>query len=187
VLGQADAIAEQRAVRERRGRVDRQHRDLALGRAAQLDERADERRLARARGSGEADDRGVPGLGVDLAHELPPGGSSDSTSVIARASARLSPARSRWASESSAIAPRRLPFASMAFGHHTATGHRAAAARPRRARAAPRRARSSCCGWMRAHRMLRPNYARLLVRLAWLKLRFRGRLRTDGFAFVCPA
>jgi acetyltransferase-like isoleucine patch superfamily enzyme len=40
--------------------------------------------------------------------------------------------------------------------------------------------------WMRAHRMLTPDYARLLVRLAWLKLRFRGRLKTDGFAFVCP-
>jgi acetyltransferase-like isoleucine patch superfamily enzyme len=39
---------------------------------------------------------------------------------------------------------------------------------------------------MRAHRMLSWNYARLLARLAWLKLRFRGRLRTDGFAFVCP-
>jgi acetyltransferase-like isoleucine patch superfamily enzyme len=40
--------------------------------------------------------------------------------------------------------------------------------------------------WMRAHHMLTPNYARLLVRLAWLKVRFRGRLKTDGFAFVCP-
>ena len=40
--------------------------------------------------------------------------------------------------------------------------------------------------WMRAHRMLTPNYARLLIRLGWLKLRFRGRLKTDGFAFVCP-
>ena len=40
--------------------------------------------------------------------------------------------------------------------------------------------------WMRAHRMLTPNYGRLLLRLAWLKLRFRGRLKTDGFAFVCP-
>jgi acetyltransferase-like isoleucine patch superfamily enzyme len=40
--------------------------------------------------------------------------------------------------------------------------------------------------WMRAHRMLSPSYARLLVRLGWLKLRFRGRLKTDGFAFVCP-
>jgi len=40
--------------------------------------------------------------------------------------------------------------------------------------------------WMRAHRMLTPAYAGLLLRLAWLKLRFRGRLKTDGFAFVCP-
>jgi acetyltransferase-like isoleucine patch superfamily enzyme len=40
--------------------------------------------------------------------------------------------------------------------------------------------------WMREHRMLSFKYARLLVRLGWLKLRFRGRLRTDGFAFVCP-
>jgi acetyltransferase-like isoleucine patch superfamily enzyme len=39
---------------------------------------------------------------------------------------------------------------------------------------------------MREHHMLTLNYARLLVRLAWLKLRFRGRLKTDGFAFVCP-
>jgi acetyltransferase-like isoleucine patch superfamily enzyme len=40
--------------------------------------------------------------------------------------------------------------------------------------------------WMREHRMLTFNYVRLLTRLAWLKLRFRGRLKTDGFAFVCP-
>jgi acetyltransferase-like isoleucine patch superfamily enzyme len=40
--------------------------------------------------------------------------------------------------------------------------------------------------WMRAHRMLSWNYARLLARLAWLKLRFGKRLKTDGFAFVCP-
>jgi acetyltransferase-like isoleucine patch superfamily enzyme len=40
--------------------------------------------------------------------------------------------------------------------------------------------------WMREHRMLTLNYARLLLRLGWLKLRFRGRLKTDGFAFVCP-
>jgi acetyltransferase-like isoleucine patch superfamily enzyme len=40
--------------------------------------------------------------------------------------------------------------------------------------------------WMRGHRMLTFGYARLLARLAWLKLRFRGRLKTDGFAFVCP-
>jgi acetyltransferase-like isoleucine patch superfamily enzyme len=40
--------------------------------------------------------------------------------------------------------------------------------------------------FMRANGMLNHRYARLLVRLAWLKVRFRGRLQTDGFAFVCP-
>jgi acetyltransferase-like isoleucine patch superfamily enzyme len=40
--------------------------------------------------------------------------------------------------------------------------------------------------FMRAHGMLTPPYLRLLVRLAWLKLRFRGRLVTDGLAFVAP-
>ena len=38
----------------------------------------------------------------------------------------------------------------------------------------------------RAHRMLSFKYARLLVRLWRLKLRWRGRLETDGFAFVGP-
>src|SRR2546423_15714488 len=40
--------------------------------------------------------------------------------------------------------------------------------------------------FMRRHRMLTVGYARLIVRLGWLKLRFRGRLQTDGLAFVCP-
>jgi acetyltransferase-like isoleucine patch superfamily enzyme len=40
--------------------------------------------------------------------------------------------------------------------------------------------------FMRRHSMLRFGYARLFVRLGWLKLRFRGRLQTDGLAFVCP-
>jgi acetyltransferase-like isoleucine patch superfamily enzyme len=40
--------------------------------------------------------------------------------------------------------------------------------------------------FMRRHGMLTPGYARLLVRLGWLKLRFRGRLQTDGIAFVGP-
>jgi len=34
--------------------------------------------------------------------------------------------------------------------------------------------------------MLRPGYALLAVRWLWLKLRWRGRLRTDGLCFVCP-
>ena len=40
--------------------------------------------------------------------------------------------------------------------------------------------------FMRRHGMLNRHYARLLARLVWLKLRFRGRLVTDGIAFVGP-
>ena len=40
--------------------------------------------------------------------------------------------------------------------------------------------------FLRERRMLSWRYARLGLRLAWLKLRFRGRLRTDGPAFVGP-
>jgi acetyltransferase-like isoleucine patch superfamily enzyme len=40
--------------------------------------------------------------------------------------------------------------------------------------------------FMRANGMLNTRYARLLVRLALLKLRFRGRLQTDGLCFICP-
>jgi acetyltransferase-like isoleucine patch superfamily enzyme len=39
---------------------------------------------------------------------------------------------------------------------------------------------------MRQHGMVNRRYAVLLARLAWLKLRWRGRLQTDGIAFVCP-
>jgi acetyltransferase-like isoleucine patch superfamily enzyme len=38
----------------------------------------------------------------------------------------------------------------------------------------------------REHHMLRPGYALLIARWLWLKLRWRGRLRTDGLCFVCP-
>src|SRR3954454_256770 len=38
--------------------------------------------------------------------------------------------------------------------------------------------------FMRRHGMLNRNYARLAARWAWLKLRFRGRLQTDGLCFV---
>jgi len=34
--------------------------------------------------------------------------------------------------------------------------------------------------------MLRPGYLLLMVRWVWLKLRWRGRLKTDGLCFVCP-
>jgi acetyltransferase-like isoleucine patch superfamily enzyme len=40
--------------------------------------------------------------------------------------------------------------------------------------------------FLRAHGMLTWGYARLALRLGWLKLRFRGRLKTDGLAFVGP-
>jgi acetyltransferase-like isoleucine patch superfamily enzyme len=40
--------------------------------------------------------------------------------------------------------------------------------------------------FMRANGMLNRRYAGMIVRLGWLKLRWRGRLQTDGLAFVCP-
>ena len=38
----------------------------------------------------------------------------------------------------------------------------------------------------RAHNMLTIDHARLVLRWAWLRVRWRGRLTTDGLAFVCP-
>ena len=38
----------------------------------------------------------------------------------------------------------------------------------------------------RRHGMLNRRYAALALRWAWLKLRYRGRLQTDGLCFVCP-
>ena len=38
----------------------------------------------------------------------------------------------------------------------------------------------------REHHMLRRGYVPLVARWLWLKLRWRGRLRTDGLCFVCP-
>ncbi len=40
--------------------------------------------------------------------------------------------------------------------------------------------------FMRAHNMLQRNYAVLVLRWLWLKLRWRGRLETDGLCFVGP-
>ncbi len=40
--------------------------------------------------------------------------------------------------------------------------------------------------FMRAHGMLNWRYARLIAKLGWLKLRWRGRLQTEGLAFVGP-
>ncbi|MCW3039841.1 MAG: Acetyltransferase (isoleucine patch superfamily)-like protein [Solirubrobacterales bacterium] len=38
----------------------------------------------------------------------------------------------------------------------------------------------------RRHHMTHWRYLPLVARWAWLKLKFRGRLKTDGLAFVCP-
>ena len=40
--------------------------------------------------------------------------------------------------------------------------------------------------FLRRHGMLNLNYARLIARWAWYKLRFRGRLQTDGLCFIAP-
>jgi acetyltransferase-like isoleucine patch superfamily enzyme len=40
--------------------------------------------------------------------------------------------------------------------------------------------------FMRTNNMLSLAYARLLARYALLKLRYRGRLQTDGICFLCP-
>jgi acetyltransferase-like isoleucine patch superfamily enzyme len=38
----------------------------------------------------------------------------------------------------------------------------------------------------KSHGMLNTDYARLALKWLWLKLRWRGRLVTDGLCFVCP-
>jgi acetyltransferase-like isoleucine patch superfamily enzyme len=40
--------------------------------------------------------------------------------------------------------------------------------------------------FMRANNMVSLGYAQMLLRLGLLKLRWRGRLRTDGLCFICP-
>jgi acetyltransferase-like isoleucine patch superfamily enzyme len=40
--------------------------------------------------------------------------------------------------------------------------------------------------FMRANHMLARQYGALLARYLWLKLRYRGRLQTDGICFICP-
>ena len=40
--------------------------------------------------------------------------------------------------------------------------------------------------FLRAHNMVSRGYALLILRWVWLKLRWRGRLQTDGLCFVCP-
>jgi acetyltransferase-like isoleucine patch superfamily enzyme len=40
--------------------------------------------------------------------------------------------------------------------------------------------------FMLANNMMHPSYARLIMRYAWLRLRYQGRLQTDGLCFICP-
>jgi acetyltransferase-like isoleucine patch superfamily enzyme len=40
--------------------------------------------------------------------------------------------------------------------------------------------------FLRANRMVSASYARLIARFLLLKLRYRGRLQTDGLCFICP-
>ncbi len=50
----------------------------------------------------------------------------------------------------------------------------------------PLRQTRQTLAFMRANRMFNPRYLRLLTRLAWLKLRYGGRLQTEGVCFICP-
>jgi len=40
--------------------------------------------------------------------------------------------------------------------------------------------------FMRENNMMRAGYVPLLARFLWLKLRLRGRLKTEGICFICP-
>jgi acetyltransferase-like isoleucine patch superfamily enzyme len=40
--------------------------------------------------------------------------------------------------------------------------------------------------FLHAHGMLTPSYLRLIARYLRLRLRYRGRLQTDGLCFICP-
>ena len=46
--------------------------------------------------------------------------------------------------------------------------------------------RSRSCASLALAHMLRWGYVPLIARWLWLKLRWRGRLQTDGLCFVCP-
>jgi acetyltransferase-like isoleucine patch superfamily enzyme len=66
---------------------------------------------------------------------------------------------------------------------------RARPAVPRFARSAPPPLRGGALTFLRFardHHMLTPGYFLLMSRWLWLKLRWRGRLKTDGLCFVCP-
>ena len=70
VVGEPDPVAEQRALRERARRVDRDDADRLLVAADVADERADQARLADPGRPGDADRVRAPRLRVELADEL---------------------------------------------------------------------------------------------------------------------
>src|SRR6185312_12661700 len=70
VVGEPDAVAEQRPPRERAGGIDRHHADLLALRPQVGDDARDQARLPHTGRPGEPDDGGLAGLRVELAHEL---------------------------------------------------------------------------------------------------------------------
>jgi len=70
VVGEADPVAEERAVRERARRVDRDDSDLGVPFPHVPDERRDEARLADAGRPRDADRVRTARLGIELPHEV---------------------------------------------------------------------------------------------------------------------
>src|ERR1044072_1489749 len=99
------------------------------------------------------------------------------------ASARLSPASSRSAREgfSSAIARRTIRSAPM-----DTLLEQVRRAEVRGASAPLHGGPVALVRFMRANGLLTWGYARLIARWAWLKVRWRGRLQTDGLCFIGP-
>ena len=97
----ANAIAEDRAARERRGRIDADHADALALRAVVRDQRIDDGGLARARVAGDADDVALAGVREQRLQRRPcASGRRSSRSRISRAAARISPSRSARCSSS---------------------------------------------------------------------------------------
>src|SRR5204862_5372942 len=67
MVREADPVAEERPLRERARRVDRDHPDRALLLAHVADERADQARLADTALPGDPDRVGTPGLAIERA------------------------------------------------------------------------------------------------------------------------
>ena len=101
VIGEPDAVAEERAVRERARRIDRDDADRPLALAECATSAAIRLDLPDPGRAGDADDAGPAGLRIELPDERIRERSPSSTSEIARASARRSPARTPATSSSS--------------------------------------------------------------------------------------